>query len=97
MISWQSISSNGVGRLTKRYFTDGGGDSAWSDADDVSGDIVLNQQEFTYDGAGNVIFAINRDQIFDQLWAVASMSQALTWSVGGKNPGGNADSGTWLP
>jgi len=37
-----------------------------------------------------------RDQILDQLWAVTPMSQALAWSVGGKSPGGNAGSGTWL-
>ena len=56
---------DGAGRLTKRYQTDGGGDSAWSDADDVSGDIVLNQQEFTYDAAGNLILAVNRDRFHD--------------------------------
>jgi YD repeat-containing protein len=56
---------DGAGRLTKRYQTDGGGDSAWSDADDVSGDIVLNQQEFAYDGADNLILAVNRDRFHD--------------------------------
>jgi len=65
MIFWHSISTNGAGRLTKRYQTDGGGDSAWSDADDVSGDIVLNQQEFAYDGADNLILAVNRDRFHD--------------------------------
>ena len=56
---------DGAGRLSARYFNDGGGDSAWSDADDVSGDIVLNQQEFTYDAAGNLIFVVNRDRFHD--------------------------------
>ena len=65
MNSWQTISTNCTGRLTKRYQTDGGGDSAWSDADDVSGDIVLSQQEFTYDAASNLILAVNRDRFHD--------------------------------
>ena len=56
---------DGAGRLSARYFTDGGGDSAWSDADDVTGDIVLNQQEYTYDTAGNLIFVVNRDRFHD--------------------------------
>ena len=65
MNSWQTISTNCAGRLKKRYQTDGGGDSAWSDADDISGDIVLNQQEFTYDAASNLILAVNRDRFHD--------------------------------
>lgn len=36
------------------------------------------------------------DQRFDQLWTVASLRQTLVWSVGGKNPGGNAGNDTWL-
>ncbi len=56
---------DGAGRLSARYFTDGGGDSAWSDADDVTGDIVLNQQDYTYDTAGNLIFVVNRDRFHD--------------------------------
>ena len=65
MNSWQTISTNCAGRLTRRYQTDGGGDSAWSDADDVTGDIVLNQQEYSYDAAGNLIFVVNRDRFHD--------------------------------
>ena len=33
---------DGVGRATTTYTTDGGGDSGWADANDVTGDIVLS-------------------------------------------------------
>ncbi len=34
------------GVSTKQFTTDGGGDSGWSDADDVTGDAVLSQTEY---------------------------------------------------
>src|SRR5690606_34393271 len=40
---------DGAGRLVTSYTTDGGGDSGWSDADDVTGDAVLEQVQSTYD------------------------------------------------
>src|SRR5437867_4680119 len=46
---------DGAGRVTKTYVTDGGGDTAWSDAGNVTGDAVLEQQETSYDANSNVI------------------------------------------
>src|SRR5438093_1012355 len=39
---------DGAARVVASYLTDGGGDTAWSDADDVSGDEVLEQSEKSY-------------------------------------------------
>jgi RHS repeat-associated protein len=58
--------SDGAGRATKSYQTDGGGDTAWSDADDVTGDAVLEQTENQYDANGNLIFATLRQRFHDE-------------------------------
>jgi len=42
---------DGAGRTKKTFTTDGGGDTGWSDADDVTGDNVLSQSENHYDAA----------------------------------------------
>jgi RHS repeat-associated protein len=57
---------DGVGRVTKSYLTDGGGDSSWSDAGNVSGDIVLTQSELQYDANSNPILVISRDRFHDE-------------------------------
>src|SRR2546423_570358 len=46
--------------------TDGGGDSGWSDAGDVSGDTVLEQAEYAYDAAGNVLLVTTRQLFHDE-------------------------------
>jgi YD repeat-containing protein len=57
---------DGAGRVKKSFTTDGGGDSSWSDADDVSGDLVLTQSEVQYDSNGNPILVITRDRFHDE-------------------------------
>src|SRR5262249_8607500 len=55
-----------AGRTTKTYTTDGGGDSGWSDADDVTGDVVLVQTENTYDDLGNLLVVAQRERFHDE-------------------------------
>ena len=50
----------------KVFTTDGGGDSAWSDADDVTGDKVLEQVENQYDANSNVILVIAKQRFHDE-------------------------------
>src|SRR5690606_26936339 len=54
---------DGAGRIVKTFLTDGGGDSGWADADDVTGDIVLSQTERQYDANGNTIFATTSQRL----------------------------------
>jgi RHS repeat-associated protein len=56
---------NGVGWPTATYLSDGGGDAAYADADDVDGDIVLEQAEPTYDESGNVLLVTSRQRFHD--------------------------------
>jgi RHS repeat-associated protein len=57
---------DGAGRLTTVYTTDGGGDSSWSDAGNVTGDAVLEQVEYTLDADGNVILTTTRQRNHDE-------------------------------
>lgn len=57
--------TDGAGRLVASYITDGGGDSGYSDADDVTGDIVLEQTELTHDASGNVLTTTTRQRFHD--------------------------------
>jgi uncharacterized delta-60 repeat protein/RHS repeat-associated protein len=62
---------DGANRATISYTTDGGSDHAatvsgsWSDAGTITGDIVLEQVENTYDSDGNVILQIDRQRYHD--------------------------------
>jgi YD repeat-containing protein len=56
---------DGAGRVVKSFTSDGGGDSGWSDADDVTGDKVLEQTETTYDANGNPILVTTRQRFHD--------------------------------
>lgn len=62
---------DGAGRLSKSYITDGGGDANpgdtgnWSDANDVSGDKVLEQSAYTYDANGNLILTATKQRFHD--------------------------------
>src|SRR5690606_11463584 len=56
---------DGAGRLTKTFATDGGGDSAWIDATNVDGDIVLEQAEYAYDKNSNVTLVTSRQRFHD--------------------------------
>ena len=53
---------DGVNRETKRYLAYDTDESPYSDADDVTGDTVLEQIESTYDDASNVIQITNRQR-----------------------------------
>ncbi|HUR54909.1 MAG TPA: hypothetical protein VMZ71_12325 [Gemmataceae bacterium] len=57
---------DGVGRVTVTYATDGGGDSGYSDADDVTGDAVLEQYEAAYDKSGLVLSTTLRQRFHDE-------------------------------
>ena len=56
---------DGLGRVTKTYLTDGGGDTAYGDADDVTGDNVLQQSENSYDSNSNVILVTSKQHFHD--------------------------------
>jgi RHS repeat-associated protein len=56
---------DGAARQTKVYQTYGGGDSGYADADNVVGDIVLEQIEYRYDADGNVIFTSTKQRNHD--------------------------------
>lgn len=61
----EKTSYDGAGRPTAVYTTDGGGDSAYADADDVSGDTVLEQAAATYDADGNALTTVARQRFHD--------------------------------
>jgi RHS repeat-associated protein len=61
----QKMSYDGAGRATTAYTTDGGGDSAYSDAGSVTGDTVLEQVETTYDPDGNATETVTRQRFHD--------------------------------
>ncbi len=55
-----------VGRVTKAYTTDGGGDTSWSDAGNVTSDAVLGQVETSYDADGNPLLMTTRERFHDE-------------------------------
>jgi RHS repeat-associated protein len=62
---------DGAGRANISYTSDGGGDSTWSDATNVTGDNVLSQVETTYDPDGNVLLVTDRERNHDETTAGA--------------------------
>ena len=62
----ESAIYDGAGRETISYVTDGGGDTTWTDAGNVTGDNVLSQVETTYDKDGNVILVTDRERNHDE-------------------------------
>lgn len=74
-------SYDGAGRLITIYATDGGGDSGFSDADDVTGDKVLEQTTSAYDDNGNVILVETKQRFHDE---------TLTGSLGDDSTGPKA-------
>lgn len=69
---------DGAGRVMKQFSTDGGGDSTWADAGDVSGDRVLSQQEVSFDKDGRVIFAISRERFHDDGTSTGALGNPQT-------------------
>src|SRR5262249_26133848 len=57
---------NGVGWTTRRFVTDGGGDAAYGDADDVSGDAVLSQTEWAFAPNGTPKLVTPRQRFHDE-------------------------------
>jgi len=57
---------DGAARPIASYTTDGGGDSAYTDADDVTGDAVLQQVETTYDSNSHVILVTAKQRFHDE-------------------------------
>jgi RHS repeat-associated protein len=55
-----------AGRPVTEYVSDGGGDSTWADAGNVTGDNVLSQVETTYDANGNVTLTTDRERFHDE-------------------------------
>ena len=55
----------GAGGTVTTFTTNGGGDSSWSDAGNVTGDAVLTQTEKQYDADGNAILTTTRDRFHD--------------------------------
>jgi RHS repeat-associated protein len=62
----QKSAYDGAGRETISYVSDGGGDTTWTDATNVTGDNVLSQAEFTYDKDGNAILVTDRERNHDE-------------------------------
>ena len=73
----QKAQHDGAGRTTVMYTTDGGGDTTWADALSVTGDAVLEQVEYGYDGAGNVLLATARQRFHDET-ATGALGDAST-------------------
>lgn len=57
---------DGLNRLSIQYASDGGSDSGYTDADDVTGDKVLEQVEYTFDESGNVLMILSRQRFHDE-------------------------------
>jgi RHS repeat-associated protein/uncharacterized delta-60 repeat protein len=56
---------DGAGRVTKSFTTDAAGDTTYANAQDVADDTVLEQTEYTYDGASNQILVTVRQRFHD--------------------------------
>jgi RHS repeat-associated protein len=57
---------DGAGRLSTNSVTDGGGDSGWSSASTLTGNAVLEQTLFAYDGASNRIMTTTKQRFHDE-------------------------------
>jgi RHS repeat-associated protein len=75
---------DGAGRVTVNYLSDGGGDATagssnnWSDADDVSGDKVLEQTEYAYNANDAVILTVSKARNHDETATGALNSQGTS-------------------
>ncbi len=61
----QKTGYDSLGRATTSFVTDGGGDTTWADAGNVTGDTVLSQSEMTYNADSNVILSVDRQRFHD--------------------------------
>ena len=60
------LTHDGARRNTVQQTTDGGGDTAYTDADDVTGDAVLQQVETTYDSNSHVVLVTAKQRFHDE-------------------------------
>jgi RHS repeat-associated protein len=68
---------DGDGRVTAVYLTDGGGDTTWADAGNVTGDNVLQQTETTYNAEGSPTLTVTRQRNHDEA-ATGSLGNPTT-------------------
>jgi RHS repeat-associated protein len=57
---------DGAGRTKVQFATDGGGDTSWADAFNVTGDAVLTQTDAQYDSDGNPVLVTSRQRFHDE-------------------------------
>jgi RHS repeat-associated protein len=69
--------TDGAGRVTVVYQTDGAGDSTWNDASSVVNNNVLNETDTQYDADGNPILVIDK-QRFDNETATGALGNPTT-------------------
>jgi RHS repeat-associated protein len=74
----QKTAYDTLGRATTQYVSDGGADTTYAHAGTVVGDLVLSQQEMTYDNDGNVLMTTSRERFHD---ALATETAALGTST----------------
>ncbi len=65
---------DGAGRVSDTYTTDGATDSGWSSASTVTGNNVLEQTDYTYDLAGNIVLTVSKSRNHDETATGALMT-----------------------
>src|SRR5207244_7023140 len=68
---------DGAGRQIESYSSDGGADSTWADASNVTGDNVLSQTDTLYDLNGNVEMTTDRERFHDET-ATGALGNPMT-------------------
>jgi YD repeat-containing protein len=58
--------TDGAGRVTADYTTDGGGGSSWAAASSVSSDVVLQQVQTSFDASSNPILVTTKQRFHDE-------------------------------
>ena len=63
--SYAKYAYDRIGRRTHTFLLGGDNDSAYADADDVTGDIVLEENQTAYDADGRVVMQVNIQRFHD--------------------------------
>lgn len=90
----EKYSYDGAGRVSKQFSGDASGDGNYAAAQNVSGDTVLQQNEWTYDKNGNVTFAVTK-QLAPTSSSTGEIGNAPS-DGGGGAAGGSAASPAWI-
>ena len=77
------LTYDGAGRKTFEYHSDAGGDASWADAANVTGDLVLDQTQWTYDANSNVILVEQRDR-FHNMTGTGALGLRTSTTVGAR-------------